>query len=186
MPSLLRIGTGTETGMMAGRRWHTDGVYQRWEMGARWSIAITTHLMGRRSLQLVFSNFCCCSSVLRMRFLLLLLLYLSLFFFFFFFLHKTLLICFTCHTKLELSWVFKKRSAPASPASSTSCPRVCVCVETTQTVDIYHQGCPSRGWKLSNLSPGPGLAREACAVISFAFIFRGCKLEKCCMKINKS
>lgn len=47
---------------------------------------------------------------------------------FFFFLHKTLLICFTCHTKLELSWVFKKRSAPASPASSTSCPRVCVCV----------------------------------------------------------
>lgn len=105
---------------------------------------------------------------------------------FFFFLHKTLLICFTCHTKLELSWVFKKRSAPASPASSTSCPRVCVCVETTQTVDIYHQGCPSRGWKLSNLSPDPGLAREACAVISFAFIFRGCKLEKCCMKINKS
>lgn len=176
MPSLLRIGTGTETGMMAGRRWHTDGVYERWEMGTRWSIAITTHLMGRRSLQLVFSNFCCCSSVLRMRFLLLLLLYLSLFFFF---LHKTLLICFTCHTKLELSWVFKKRSAPASPASSTSCPRVCVCVETTQTVDIYHQGCPSRGWKLSNLSPGqasPG--QRSVRSHRFCIHFSGLQIRK--------
>lgn len=167
---------------MAGRRWHTDGVYERWEMGARWSIAITTHLMGRRSLQLVFNNFCCCFSVLRMRFLLLLLLLLSLLlylFLFFYFLHKTLLICFTCHTKLELSWVFKKRSAPASPASSTSCPRVCVCVcvETTQTVDIYHQGCPSRGWKLSNLSPGQAWP-EACAVISFAFSFSGLQIRK--------
>lgn len=149
---------------MAGRRWHTDGVYERWEMGARWSIAITTHLMGRRSLQLVFNNFCCCFSVLRMRFLLLLLLLLSLLlylFLFFFFLHKTLLICFTCHTKLELSWVFKKRSAPASPASSTSCPRVCVCVCGDHPDSRYlPPRLPKSRLKAQQSQPRPSLARS--------------------------
>lgn len=174
---------------MAGRRWHTDGVYERWEMGARWSIAFTTHLMGRRSLQLVFNNFCCCFSVLRMRFLLLLLLLLSLLlylFLFFFFLHKTLLICFTCHTKLELSWVFKKRSAPASPASSTSCPRVCVCVWRPPRQSIFTTKVAQVEAESSAISAQaePGQKRAQSSVLHS--VFRGCKLEKCCMKINKS
>lgn len=166
---------------MAGRRWHTDGVYERWEMGARWSIAITTHLMGRRSLQLVFNNFCCCFSVLRMRFLLLLLLLLSLLLYLFlFFTFCIKRFSFALHATQNLSWVEFLKSVQRrrrQPHQLLVRVCVCVCLETTQTVDIYHQGCPSRGWKLSNLSTGRAWP-EACAVISFAFSFSGLQIRK--------
>lgn len=149
------------------------------EMGARWSIAITTHLMGRRSLQLVFSNFCCCSSVLRMRFLLLLLLlYLSLFFFSFCIKRCS----FALHATQNLSWVEFLKSVQRrrrQPHQLLVRVCVCVCVETTQTVDIYHQGCPSRGWKLSNLSPGhasPG--QRSVRSHQFCIHFSGLQIRK--------
>lgn len=179
--SAFFFGTGTETG--AGV-WEEIGYTSRDGRDglARWSIAITTHLMGPIGCNLFSANFCCCFSYFFL---------LRFHFFFSFFLHKTRLICFTCHTKLELSWVFKKRSAPASPASSTSCPAsewVCLCGDhpdrrylPPRLPHVPRSGC----WKLS-IALSLSLSAQRSVLHALQVKFRCCKLEKCWMKINKS
>lgn len=81
-----------------------------------------------------------------------------------FFLHKTRLICFTCQ---RTEWIFKE-----------SCHAAAVQRRTTQVADVFatKAGQPT----------GRERERERERPAASWHSFWGCKLEKCCTKINKS